>query len=99
MCVRDYPQLALQQGLGMMTLPCFVGDADPLLVRVPGTDLHMHGTLWLLTQGETRKTKRVRLFTEFVSRRLATYAPLLTGLSLSASTNETASWYAQAGTE
>ena len=36
----------------------------------PGADLHMYGTLWLLTQGETRKTKRVRLFTEFLSRRL-----------------------------
>jgi hypothetical protein len=42
-------------------------------VRVPGTDLHKHGTLWLLMQGEARKTKRVRLFTKFVSRRLAAY--------------------------
>ncbi len=74
---------AVRQGLGMTVLPCFVGDADPLLVRVPGTDLHRHGTLWLLTQGETRKTKRVRLFTEFVSRRLAAYAPLLAGVSSS----------------
>jgi DNA-binding transcriptional LysR family regulator len=72
---------AARQGLGMTILPCFVGDADPLLVRAPGTGLHMHGTLWLLTQGETRKTKRVRLFTEFVSRRLGVYAPLLAGLS------------------
>jgi DNA-binding transcriptional LysR family regulator len=74
---------AVRQGLGMTILPCFVGDADPLLVRAPGTGLHMHGTLWLLTQGETRKTKRVRLFTEFVSRRLGAYAPLLAGLSVS----------------
>ena len=74
---------AVRQGLGITTLPCFVGDADPLLVRAPGTDLHMYGTLWLLTQGETRKTKRVRLFTEFVSRRLAAHAPLLAGLTQS----------------
>jgi len=74
---------AVRQGIGITTLPCFVGDADPLLARVPGTDLHMYGTLWLLTQGETRKTKRVRLFTEFVSKRLAAYAPLLAGLSTS----------------
>jgi DNA-binding transcriptional LysR family regulator len=74
---------AVRQGLGITTLPCFVGDADPLLVRVPGTGLHMHGTLWLLTQGETRKTKRVRLFTEFVSRRLVAYAPLIAGLAAS----------------
>ncbi len=75
--------VAVRQGLGMTTLPCFVGDPDPLLVRVPGTALRMHGTLWLLTQGETRKTRRVRLFTEFVSRRRAAYVPLLAGLSSS----------------
>jgi hypothetical protein len=67
----------------MTTLPCFVGDSDPLLVRAPGADLHMYGTVWLLTQKETRKTKRVGLCTEFVSRRLAAYAPLLAGLSVS----------------
>ncbi|WP_260596921.1 LysR family transcriptional regulator [Sphingomonas endolithica] len=72
---------AVRQGLGITTLPCFVGDADPMLVRVPGTDLHLYGTLWLLTQGETRKTKRVRLFTEFISHSLAAHAPLLTGMS------------------
>ncbi len=73
---------AVRQGVGMTTLPCFVGDTDPLLIRVPGTGLHMHGTLWLLTQGETRKTNRVRLFTDFMSKRLAAYAPLLAGCSL-----------------
>jgi DNA-binding transcriptional LysR family regulator len=75
--------VAVRQGLGMTTLPCFVGDADPLLARVPGTPLHKHGTLWLLTQGEARKTKRVRLFTEFISRRLTAYVPLLAGLASS----------------
>jgi DNA-binding transcriptional LysR family regulator len=65
----------VRQGIGITTLPCFVGDADPLLVRVPDTDLHLYGTVWLLTQGEARKTKRVRLFTEFVSGRLAANAP------------------------
>jgi DNA-binding transcriptional LysR family regulator len=74
---------AVRQGIGMTRLPCFVGDADRLLTRVPGIDLRTHAALWLLTQGETRKTKRVRIFTEFVSRRLAAYAPLLAGLSTS----------------
>lgn len=75
----DAQIVAVRQGLGMTTLPCFVGDADPSLARVPGTELRLHGTLWLLTQGETRKTKRVRLFTEFVSERLAAYVALLEG--------------------
>ena len=60
-----------------------MADADPLLVRVPGTSLHKYGAVWLLTHGETRKTKRVQLFTEFLSRRLAAYAPRLAGLSIS----------------
>lgn len=70
---------ALRQGIGMSALPCFVGDAEPLLVRVPGTGLGPHGTLWVLTQGETRKTRRVRLFTEFISNRLRAHAGLLAG--------------------
>ncbi|UIJ46535.1 LysR family transcriptional regulator [Sphingomonas cannabina] len=74
---------AVRQGLGITTLPCFIGDADPQLVRLPGTALHQYGTIWLLTQGETRKTKRVRLFTEFMSRRLADYLALLAGMSAS----------------
>jgi DNA-binding transcriptional LysR family regulator len=74
---------AVRQGIGITALPCFVGDADALLVRVPDTELHLYGTLWLLTQGETRKTTRVRLFTEFISRRLAAYSPLLSGMPVS----------------
>ncbi|RYB01759.1 LysR family transcriptional regulator [Lichenibacterium ramalinae] len=75
----DAQIVAVRKAMGMTTLPCFVGDADPLLARVPGTRLRPHGTLWILTQGETRKTKRVRLFTDFVSRRLTAYVPLLAG--------------------
>lgn len=70
---------AMRLGLGISALPSFVGDAEPLLVRVPGTSLGPHGTLWVLTQGETRKTKRVRLFTEFISERLRGYAGVLAG--------------------
>jgi DNA-binding transcriptional LysR family regulator len=73
---------AARQGIGITRLPCFVGDADHLLARVPGIDLKSRATIWLLTQGETRKTKRVRLFTEFISHRLAGYAPLLAGQSI-----------------
>ena len=74
---------AVRQALGMTILPCFVRDADPLLMRVPGSRLYMQGTIWLLTHGETRKTKRVRLFNEFVLRKLASHGPLLARLSLS----------------
>ena len=71
---------ALREGLGISALPCFVGDSDPLLVRVPGSRVHRHGSLWLLTQGESRRTRRVQLFIEFISKRLAAHTELLAGL-------------------
>jgi len=36
---------AVRLGGGITTLPCFIDDADPLLARVPGTDLQQYGTL------------------------------------------------------
>jgi DNA-binding transcriptional LysR family regulator len=73
---------AIRQGLGVTALPCYVGDVEPRLVRVPGTKLGMHGAFWILTQGETRKTRRVRLFTDFIGARLRRYANVLIGEGL-----------------
>jgi len=77
----DAQVAAVRQGIGMTRLPCFVGDADPTLTRAPGIEPRLNGALWILTQGEARNTKRVRLFIDFISQRLAGYTPLLTGLS------------------
>ena len=53
---------AVRQGLGMTTLPCFVGDADPPAGEGAGRrPAHVRNALASHT-GETRKTKRVRLF-------------------------------------
>ena len=79
----DSQLAALHQGLGVAALSCFIGDADPRLARVPGAPMRLHGVIWVLTQGETRKTRRVRLFTEFISKRLALHAPLLGGGTIS----------------
>ncbi|MGH7102384.1 MAG: hypothetical protein ACREFJ_08295 [Acetobacteraceae bacterium] len=76
---------AVRLGLGMAALSCFVADADPLLARVPGSAVRLFGTLWLLTQGDARKTKRVRIFTTFVARRLAMHAPVPAGGTYTAS--------------
>jgi molybdate transport repressor ModE-like protein len=72
---------AVREGFGITMLPCFMGDRDALLVRVPGSRLEVYGTLWTLAHGETRKTKRVRLFMDFLNRRLAIHASLLGGES------------------
>ena len=72
---------AVRAGIGVTILPCFVGDGDAALVRVPDVGISYYGKLWLLTHGETRKTKRVRLFCDFLKKRIKRYACLLDGTS------------------
>ena len=73
---------AVKAGIGVTILPCFVGDNDVLLTRVPEVGISYYGKLWLLTHGETRKTKRVRLFCDFLKNRIKRYANLLDGTSI-----------------
>lgn len=70
---------AVRAGIGVTILPCFVGDRDASLVRVPDVGISYYGKLWLLTHKETRKTKRVRLFCDFLKKRIKRYAGLLDG--------------------
>jgi DNA-binding transcriptional LysR family regulator len=57
---------AARAGMGVALLPCFLGDADQALVRVPGGPVKHIGDVWLLTHGDTRRTKRVRLLCDAV---------------------------------
>ncbi|MCO5734846.1 LysR family transcriptional regulator [Rhizobium sp. SSA_523] len=52
---------AARAGMGITLLPCFVGDADLSLSRVPGSPIIHAGDVWLLTHVDTRQTLRVRL--------------------------------------
>ncbi len=70
---------AVRAGVGITIMPCFVGDQDASLIRVPDIGISCYGKLWLLTHGETRKTKRLRLFCDFLKKRVKRYAGLLDG--------------------
>lgn len=72
---------AARAGMGISALPCFLGDADPALVRVPGAPVRYVGDIWLLTHGDTRRTKRVRLLCEDVRRAMQGFADRLAGRS------------------
>nr|WP_245206696.1 MULTISPECIES: LysR family transcriptional regulator [unclassified Rhizobium] len=66
-------------GMGISALPCFLGDVDPLLVRVPGAPVTHIGDVWLLTHGDTRRTKRVRLLCDEVCNAMRGFAERLAG--------------------
>ncbi|MEO8060110.1 MAG: LysR family transcriptional regulator [Burkholderiales bacterium] len=70
---------AARAGMGITSLPCFLGDADPLLARVPGGLVTRAGDIWLLTHGDTRKTKRVRLLCDHTRTAMQGFAARMAG--------------------
>lgn len=70
---------AARAGMGITVLPCFLGDADPMLVRVPGSPVTRTGDIWLLTHGDTRQTKRVRLLYDHIRTAMQGFAGRMTG--------------------
>lgn len=70
---------AARAAMGIARLPCFLGDADPLLVRVVGAPLIRAGEIWLLTHADTRQTKRVRLLCDALRTAMRECAKRLEG--------------------
>ena len=70
---------AARVGMGITQLPCFLGDADPLLVRVPEAPVWRAGDVWLLTHGDTRRTKRVRLLCDHLRAAIQGLAARMAG--------------------
>ena len=59
-------QQMICDGLGIGLLPCFVGDNNPMLVRVPGTEPIADNEVWLLTHADIHKNRRVRVCVDFL---------------------------------
>jgi DNA-binding transcriptional LysR family regulator len=70
---------AIEAGLGIGHLPCFVGDVRPGLVRLAPPDPTFAADLWLLTHPDLRQSPRVRAFLDVMAGELAGVRPLLEG--------------------
>ena len=70
---------AARAGLGLVALPCFLGDRAPELVRVLPPEPSLAGELWLLTHPDLRRTARVRALMETLARGLRRERALLEG--------------------
>ncbi len=57
---------AIREGLGISYLPCFLGDADPLLERYCEPDLQHDLGLWILLHPDLKRTARVTVFRDFM---------------------------------
>ncbi len=59
---------AIREGLGVSYLPCFMGDADPLLERYRAPDPSHDLGLWILLHPDLRRTARVLAFRDHMAR-------------------------------
>ena len=58
---------AARAGAGVALLPCFVGESDPLLVRLGGKAERSLRELWLVVDAEVKDSARVRSARAFVA--------------------------------
>lgn len=65
-------------GAGIAALPCFIGDADPALVRImPG--IAIRRTFWIVTHQDTRRLARVEAFVDWLTALVERRRGLLLG--------------------
>ncbi|HEU6442186.1 MAG TPA: substrate-binding domain-containing protein, partial [Microvirga sp.] len=70
---------AVEQGLGIGHLPCFIADRRPGLVRLGPPNPEFAADLWLLTHPDLRQSPRVRVFLDFLAAEIARERSLIEG--------------------
>jgi DNA-binding transcriptional LysR family regulator len=70
---------AAQAGLGLVALPCYLGDSTPDLVCVEGPVGDMETALWILTHEDLKNVARIRAFTDFAAHAFKQRRSLLKG--------------------
>jgi DNA-binding transcriptional LysR family regulator len=70
---------AVEAGLGVGLLPCFIGDRTPGIQRLLPEAMEFEASLWLLTHPDLRNAARVRTFLDFMGKELNRSRGLLEG--------------------
>jgi DNA-binding transcriptional LysR family regulator len=70
---------AVESGIGIGPLPCFIADARPALVRLSPPNPDFSTGLWLLTHADLRHSARVRVFLDFLAAELAKLKRMMEG--------------------
>ena len=65
--------------MGLAVLPCFVGDVQADLSRVPPTEPYAAYDIWVLSHPDLRETAWLRAFREFLGKTIAKHTDLFEG--------------------
>lgn len=69
----------LRAGMGISYLPCWVAHYYPEITRLPETEIFPDRSIWLLLHTDLRRTTRVRLLVDFLSREFRAMRPVFEG--------------------
>lgn len=78
---------AAAEGMGLMLIPCYLGDSDKRLVRVSHTLESLAMELWILTHPDLRHTARVKALMAFLHDALKKNSDLFEGQRVNAETS------------
>jgi len=70
---------AVRQDIGATVLPCFMGDADADLVRIPPGKVVSQRDVWLLTHKNLRYSARIRAFLDHLAETMKPFNDLIEG--------------------
>lgn len=70
---------AVEAGIGIGHLPCFIGDTSRGLSRLSPPEPEFAAGLWLLTHPDLRHSPRIRTFLDFVAAEMVRLKPLIEG--------------------
>ena len=70
---------AAKAGLGIARMPCFLGDAEPALQRVPPGESHPCHDIWILTHKDLVSTVRIQTFMDAMAEAFRRKHDLLEG--------------------
>lgn len=71
--------VATREGMGIGILPCFVGDKDSELVRIPPYTSEAKYDLWILSHPDLRKNAKIQTFVRFMTEYVQEKKDLLEG--------------------
>jgi DNA-binding transcriptional LysR family regulator len=72
---------AIESGVGIGPLPCFIGDQNPKLRRLSPPNPDFGTGLWILTHPDLRQAPRVRALMDYFSQEISRRRKLVEGLS------------------
>lgn len=73
---------AIEAGIGIGYLPCFIGDARPALLRLGPPQPEFGTDLWFLTHPDLRQSPRVRVLLDYLVTAIAGQRALLEGTAI-----------------